>query len=490
MNCIDCKNNFTPNPKDYLPSQRCPDCRMKLLLSFRNERKLYKQQCDLCKKDFIGTYRPSSPYTVYCAKCWWSDKWDAKDYALSYDASKSFTDQFKTLYMTVPHLGMNVTNSVNSDFTNYADKNKDCYLVINASDNENVFYSERVFNSKDSLECNGVTNGQLNYWNLSCRDCYNTKFSEYCSSLVDCWFMANSSGCDNCFGSFGVKQGEYIFLNKQLTPAEYEQKVNALQLHTINGLNQAKQLVYEHWLQYPHRYTNATLSENVTGDNVTRSKNCQNIFDADDMENCHYCYAGIGAKDSQYCAPADAAEHCANCMSTWKSYNTYCSIACWYGSDIWYSAFCMSGQNLFGCVGLNKAKYSILNKEYTTAEYNKLTQHIVQELKRQNIFGEFFDPSWSPFPYEDTVIPRYTDNCVHPFKIIKPEQALYQQLGVPEPTQCPNCRYSERMQRRNPRILVQRQCRYQKCGTLVQSSYLAERPEIIYCEEHYVKHYN
>ena len=124
MKCLDCQKQFKQAPDDLMPAQRCPDCRMRIILSFRNERSLHQRKCDLCKKDFVGTYKPDSSYTVYCASCWWSDKWDPFDYGLDYDPNKKFIDQFVELYKKIPHLGMNTLDNDNCDFTNYSDKNK------------------------------------------------------------------------------------------------------------------------------------------------------------------------------------------------------------------------------------------------------------------------------------------------------------------------------------------------------------------------------
>ncbi|PIP66653.1 hypothetical protein COW94_00635 [Candidatus Peregrinibacteria bacterium CG22_combo_CG10-13_8_21_14_all_44_10] len=57
--------------KDLPWPANCPECRQKRRLSLRNERKLYKRDCDSCKKSMITTYRPDSPYIVYCQECFW-----------------------------------------------------------------------------------------------------------------------------------------------------------------------------------------------------------------------------------------------------------------------------------------------------------------------------------------------------------------------------------------------------------------------------------
>jgi DNA-directed RNA polymerase subunit RPC12/RpoP len=516
MKCLDCSREFIPDKKDLLPARRCSDCRVRILLSYRNERSLYQRKCDLCQRDFIGVYPPDSKYKVYCSKCWWSDQWDPYQYGLAFNAQLPFLEQFYSLYSQVPHLGMNTTDSENSDYCNFADKQKDCYLVVNATQNENLYYCERAFSSKDSLECNGLTNCQLNYWNLSCRDCYHICFSEFCENMTDCWFCSNCKSCQDCFGSFGLRNQKFVYFNQQLTEKKYIKTVETYCNASPQNFDQLKQQVYQHWQKFPHRYANVLLSENVTGDNVTRSKNSVYVFDADEMENCYHCYVGLKAKDSQYCVPADEAEHCYNSMSTWKSYNTNCSNACWYGSDIFYSHNCMNGQHLIGCDGLQKARYCILNKKYQPEEYEKIKTEIIKQLKQDNIYGEYFPASFNPFAYNETIaqehyplnkeqavklgykwkeenINKTPDGCIQcgkPFKIIKQEKELYKKIGVPEPQKCPKCRYEERIQRRNPRRLYQRECQHKDCHKKLMSSFSEDRPEIIYCAEHFQQEYN
>lgn len=57
--------------KDLPWPNKCPECRQKRRLALRNERKLYNRKCDKCQQDIISTYRPDSPYIVYCQECFW-----------------------------------------------------------------------------------------------------------------------------------------------------------------------------------------------------------------------------------------------------------------------------------------------------------------------------------------------------------------------------------------------------------------------------------
>lgn len=57
--------------KDLPEPEFCPKCRHHRRLSMRNENTLYKRSCDKCHKNTLSTYRPDSPYIVYCKECYW-----------------------------------------------------------------------------------------------------------------------------------------------------------------------------------------------------------------------------------------------------------------------------------------------------------------------------------------------------------------------------------------------------------------------------------
>ena len=75
----------------------CPEERMKRRVSFRNDKNFYKRDCDLCKKSFVTIYSPDKKYPVYCNDCFWSDKWDPRDFGMEFDFNRPFFEQFKEL---------------------------------------------------------------------------------------------------------------------------------------------------------------------------------------------------------------------------------------------------------------------------------------------------------------------------------------------------------------------------------------------------------
>lgn len=95
--------------------------------------------------------------------------------------------------------------------------------------------------------------------------------------------------------------------------------------------------------------------------------------------------------------------------------------------------------------------------------------------------------------------------CTVAFKIVPEELLFYRRMRIPLPRLCHNCRYYERMARRNPMKLWHRPCqcagsgsenrvyanvaKHQhgegKCSSEFETSYAPDRKEIVYCEQCY-----
>ena len=90
--CQNCKQDFTIESDDFAfyekikvpPPTFCPECRLQRRLAWRNERSLYKRNCNLCKDSMFAIYPADTPFPVYCNRCWFSDDWDVIDYGKEY----------------------------------------------------------------------------------------------------------------------------------------------------------------------------------------------------------------------------------------------------------------------------------------------------------------------------------------------------------------------------------------------------------------------
>ena len=231
-------------------------------------------------------------------------------------------------------------------------------------------------------------------------------------------------------------------------------------------------------------------------------------------------------------------------MGTLQSTNCISCVYPMYCNEVYYSDSCYNCVSCFGCVGLNKKNYHILNKQYTKEEYEKIKNDIVDSVKKEGIYGEFFPGLLSPFGYNETIANEYfpmtekeaeekgfnwqseasgtygketikeeempetiadvtedilkeilvCKDCKKNFRITKSELDFYKRMNIPLPHKDFECRHQDRMKKRNPRKLWHRSCMCElknhqhgaeKCSAKFETSYSPERTETIYCENCY-----
>ena len=76
-------------------------------------------------------------------------------------------------------------------------------------------------------------------------------------------------------------------------------------------------------------------------------------------------------------------------------------------------------------------------------------------------------------------------SCKKNYKIIPQELAFYQKMTLPIPRKCAACRHAERGRTRTPYKLWVRDCA--KCKKSMKTAFAPDRPEIVECEECYLK---
>jgi len=519
---------------------KCPDCRWQQRLMFRNERTFYHRKCDLTGKVMISMHPQERLYPVYNIADWLSDKWDATDYGQDFDFARPYFEQFKELCNKVPHYSLFIDPSTdeNSDYTNAAAFNKNCYLICQAAYNEDCFYSRGINNCTDCSDCFRVTDCELCYECVSTVGCHTCLWLRDSSNCNECYFSTELQGCRYCFGCHGLSNKEYYIFNKPVTKEEWEQKVGSLVL-TPEVIEQMKQQSLEAKLKVPHKAAHLLNCEDVVGDDVINSSKCFEVYDSKDLEDCAYCHEVT--QDAKDCHDltmfGDSSELLYNCCASGvNAYNLLFSSHCWQGvSNLIYCESCFPAvKDCFGCFGLKRKQYCILNKQYTKEEYEELVPKIIEHMKTTGEWGEFFASEVSPYGYNETIANEYfplskneadiqgyswaekpnlvdqdymgpaptiaediadvTDDITEailmcsvtgkPYKVSKQELRLCKKLGVPIPTKCPDQRHLERIAMRNPRKLWQRECT--QCSMAISTSYAPDRPETVYCEQCYL----
>ena len=426
VNCQKCKKDFVIESEDFtfyemmkVPAPTwCPDCRLQRRLSFRNERTFYKRPCESCGVDTLSRFDPSKKIVNYCGECWWSDKWDPRDFGMEYDFSRPFFEQMGELLRKVPQQNLIVMYKTltNSNFTNMNHYLKNCYYIFNSDYNEKCSYGEEMEHCTECVDVTMAESTQLAYEAVNCIKCYEIYYSFDCESSHGIWFSKNLTGCSNCFGCVNLRGQQYCIFNEKYTREDYLEKIKEFDLGSHRAVEEIKKQALEFWLKFPNKYMHGVQNLESTGDYVNNSKYTKNSFITTGAEHCKYCMWLI-VKNNKECYDftqfGENTELVYESLCCGKNINKVIgSINALEGRDISYSIYCYNNNsNLFGCISLKNSKYCILNKQYTKEEYEELLPRIIKHMHdmpyvdkmgRTYSYGDFFPTEISQFSYNET----------------------------------------------------------------------------------------
>lgn len=541
-NCKQCQRDFEISEWDKnfykkidVPEPTlCPPCRQQRRMIWANQINLYKRKCDATGETIISSYHQDSPLKVYSQPHHISDEWEALDYGLDFDFTRPFFEQFYDLAQVVPRpaLHTNFEFDENSDYTNYAGKNKNCYMLFDSDYDWDCYYGMGVNKSKNCMDCYRLKESELCYECIDCVKCYNLYYSQDCENCSYSAFLKNCIGVKRSFMCSNLKNKEYYIFNKPYDKETYEKLMVNLSKHS------ELQKYFKDWgefkLKYPQKYMHGVQNENVIGDYVVYSKNSDYCFDSMELWDCKYFTRSFGAaKDCMDCDECgDQVERFYE--TAFCGYNEQDFIGCMFcfsqESSLRYCFYTHYSQNCFACVGLTHKKFCILNKQYSEDEYHKLSTKIIEHMKKTEEWGEFMPAKYSDFAYNESIDQEYypltkeealakgyrwrdpdkkeylpataevpdeskdadksicnellaCEICGRNYKIVDQEFQFYKQQGTTIPRKCFYCRHKARFDLRNKRILYGRNC--DKCGLDIKTTYSPESKWTVYCERDY-----
>jgi len=557
-NCQQCKKDFEITPEDFSfyekikvpPPTFCPECRLVSMFVEANERTLYKRKCDLTGKDIFSMFPADAPFPVYETDAWYSDSWDAYKYGQNYDFSRSFFEQYLELQNKVPRMALvRQGMAINSPYTNRLTDPKNSYMVFRASYPENCMFLYNAINTRDSCDSIWLYNSELCYECVNCDNSYNLKFCQESKDCRDSQFLFGCRNSSNCVGCVNLVNGEYCIFNQKYTKEEYFEKIKELKLNTASGIESMQVGFEEFRKKFPIKSIASIKSEQVSGNWFVNCKNVLNSFDCDEVKDGKYLYSVFKAEDCmdllQWGNKAEQVYNSANCGINVARLN-FCT-QCWTGAtDLFYCNTCPGARNCFGCFGLNKGEYAILNKKYSKEEYEEMLPKVIEHMKvmpykdehgRVYSFGEHFPVSFSDFAYNETpaqdffpltkektleqgyrwkerekknyettikgsdlpeTIQEVDDSILNqiiecadkenPFsvgayRITQNELSFYRRMDLPLPRVCFDVRHMRRITKRTPYKLIKRYC--SKCSVQVDTAYTEDYAPILYCEQCY-----
>ena len=512
---------------------QCPTCREQYRMAHRNEWNMYHRKCDLTGKQIISMYHPDAPFKVYDQDVWWSDQYDPLAYGRDIDFNRPFFEQMAELQLDVPKASIINAKSENCEFTNYSGENRNCYMVVGGWRAEDCYYSYRAFYATDNCDCYDIYKCERCYECSESANLYNCIHCTHCFESSNLFLCQDCMGCMDCFGCVNLRNKQHHIYNQPFSKEEYEKKVAELK----KQLDLVRPDIEALHLRVPHRFAHQVQCEEVSGDQILQSKNCHDVYT---MKNSRDCAFVRIAENSQDCMDSNFCDNCQlqyfNCNNE-QNYGVAFSSLTWYSKHIYYCIHTINSEHLFGCTGMKKHKYCILNKQYTEQEYQELVPQLIAHMQETGEWSQFFPPSMSAFAYNETVANDYvplskdevlsrnwiwrddqdrqqeymgpktevpenieevSDDITEQiltceesgklYRIIPQELRFYRSMNLPIPRRCPMQRHQDRMARLNPRKLWDRAC--VKCGKEMRSSYSPERKEIVYCEECYLNSLN
>ncbi|EKE28405.1 MAG: hypothetical protein ACD_3C00063G0002, partial [uncultured bacterium (gcode 4)] len=336
----------------------CPDCRNQRRLAWRNRRNMYRRTCDASGKNIISMFSPDKPYKVYHVKEFEWDKWDPKDYAMDFDFTRTFFEQYDELLKSVPlpHLAVIESSLENADYVNGANQVKNAYLSNNIVGVEDIYYSEDIYSSKWIIDSLSLRNSEECYECVNSIGIFNSSYlyeCENCSGSIGCRYC---KWCSSCIWCINLTNKEYHIFNKSFSKEEY--------LEIASKLTKAE---IDKWFEelakkMPYRFAKIINSENAIWDNIVNSKNVHNSYDIYDSENIkNSTFIVWNSKDCQDVTFwGQGIELCYEDSAVWInstrvlfSSETYDNI-----KDVFYCYFCYPNcSNLFWCVSMKNSSY-------------------------------------------------------------------------------------------------------------------------------------
>ncbi len=508
------------------PPTLCSLCRAQRRMAWRNHCFVYRNPDASPEHAGFSMWTPESPFPAYENSLWFSDHWDPHTSAASVDLDRSFFDQFMEVHNRSPRFALDNTRMENSDYSNNADKCKNCYLCFNISDSQDCIASDNIELCRDCIDCTRTAYCERCVECIDCQRCYELQSSTSCENCSDSFFLLNCLGCRHCIGCVNQRQREYCVFNEQKTPEEF-----AALAHTFSSWSDRTAFIeaFEVFARtHPRPHCVARMVNGCTGNYLVQCNDVQEsvfVQSGEHLKDCQMLF-----HDVHHCRDVTLfgirAEYCyEGCILGLDAVRTHFCVSVWEGtSDMLYCAYCVSCSDCFGCTGLHRKKYCILNKQYTKEEYEALVPQIIEQMRKHGEWGEFFPITCSPVPYnhslaqfyfpltkeqavdygyrwrddalpdaahtidakdlpdhlpaDDTTLMLHSSRSGKPFKLTSQEIKRYREFNVPLPRETYEERITQRLHALGGIRLYDRTC--MKTGKPIRTTIPSDSPWIVW----------
>jgi len=431
-------------------------------------------------------------------------------------------------------------------------------FTFNTKDSIDLHWVSKSDLSYESVDC--ISCSRLMY-SRQCETCLNSAFLFNCRNCSNCFGGVNLRNASYCLWNEQLDKKTYEEKMQNIDLTSFSQ------IEDLKKQFEEFILKYPHRFARIIKSTNST-GDNLDGtkncqncfDVSSGVKDCGNIWlSYSAVSNCYDCdHFGRNSQDCYQVSTVYPGNRVFYSRFIFESHDIFYSYNCHNCSNLFG---CVGIRNKSYCI-FNK-QYS---KESFEELRTKLIEHMNNLPYKDKIgnlykYGDFFPTDLSPFGYNETVaqelfpltkkeaeakgylwrekaVKEYKSDveandlldslketgeeiiqkvisckhegicnhqCTKAYKITQTEFNFYKKISIPIPRLCYNCRYCERIAKRNPIKLWKRECQcngstssnkiYKNtrthkhgdsaCSNEFETSYSPDRPEIVYCETCY-----
>ena len=535
--------DVSPTDEEFLKKFDCPAptmcvmCRHQRRAMFFPILTFHRRTSALSGTPLLSIYSQKNSFPVYSIEEWWSDVWDALSFGKPYDPSRTLLEQFGELIAVVPKMANHNENADNCEYSYGAYNSHNCYYCKTIARSQDIFYSEMITGKNDSLiDCYRCQYSSYLVECLLSLNCYGSSYLLRCSNVRDSHFCIDCQGCADCLFCHNLRNKSFHINNKPVDKETFRHMKEEIidgRYSTLEKNLESFGDVYRATIWRDQQNVNC---EDCSGDGLFSCARCHECFNCFNTVDGRYCWdltPSTTNTNSMDLTQGGIGELLYNCTSLGgKNYYARMCFRCRHSSSITYCIDCFSCKDCFACTGLKNKSFCILNTQYTEEGYKMLVSTIIEHMKRDGDWGNFFHPAHSFFAYNTSSASAYfplekeevikrgwrwedmaepalsgevassipdgideTDDILtssiltcpvsgKKFRIQKRELEIYRTLRLPLPRLHPDIRMKRRKQMINPYVLQSGRCG--KCGKEIRTTF-PEGSENVLCEECYLK---
>lgn len=298
----------------------------------------------------------------------WFDR-DFSRICLEPSFTRSFFEQFRELQLQVP---VNATRNVKEPENSIAvlsigDVNS---FFSAASSTRNCCYINDCVAAEDCVECSGCEHPRECYRVSHSQRMFRCFFANECMDCQSSWFIFDCRNCEFVFGGSNLRNKKYVWWNEQLTKEEWEKRFAEAKTGSyvwLEGVRQKYDQMISEQAVWPENF-NSQVDDKSIGEYMLRCTNCRYSFFGLDSRDNYYAFGFYNANQNMF-ATSIVGDNNYQSGTNGETANSKFSASLMRCDDVEYSSNCYDCTHCFGCVGLRRKSFCILNKQYAEDEY-------------------------------------------------------------------------------------------------------------------------